>query len=122
MEMGRVGMRSKGGIGVGTFFGTAFFGAGGVVEIEEDDVELVELVDEGGRGGCCAMMLGMRRARNRRECSLQSTLSRLDVGAKPHGARTKNVKKEEGKITCGLSRKSSTRSCMVSQGEVQGHT
>ena len=49
MEMGRVGMRSRGGVGVGTFFGTAFFGAGGVVEIEEDDVELVELVGEGER-------------------------------------------------------------------------
>ena len=47
--MGRVGMRSTGGIGVGTFFGTAFVGAGGVVEIEEDDVELVELVGEGER-------------------------------------------------------------------------
>ena len=49
MEMGRVGMRSRGGIGVGTFFGTAFVGAGGFVEIEEDDVELVELVGEGER-------------------------------------------------------------------------
>ena len=57
MEMGYVGMRSRGGVGVGTFFGTAFkrgafgalfrvmsgFGAGGVVESEEDDVELVGL-------------------------------------------------------------------------------
>ena len=92
MEMGRVGMRSRGGVGVGTFFGTAFFGAGGVVEIEEDDAELVELVDEGGRGGCCAMMLGLRRPRNRWECSMLSTLSRLHVGAKSHGAR--KTKKE----------------------------
>jgi hypothetical protein len=49
MWMGRVGMRSTGGVGVGTFFGTAFGGAGGVVEIEEDDVELVELEGEGER-------------------------------------------------------------------------
>ena len=42
-------MRFNGGAGVGTFFGTAFVGAGGVVEIEEDDVELVELVGEGER-------------------------------------------------------------------------
>ena len=79
MEMGCVGMRSRGGIGVGTFFGTAFkrgafgalfrvmsgVGAGGVVEIVEDDVELVELVDEGGRGGCCAMVLDLRCPRGK---------------------------------------------------------
>ena len=80
--MGCVGMRCRGGVGVETFFGTAFkrgafgalfrvmsgVGAGGVVEIEEDDVELVGLVDEGGRGGCCAMVLGLRRPRGRWEC------------------------------------------------------
>ena len=80
--MGCVGMRSRGGVGVGTFFGTAFkrgafgalfrvmsgFGAGGVVEGEEDDVELVGLEVEGGRGDCCAMVLGLRRPKGRWEC------------------------------------------------------
>ena len=80
--MGCVGVRCRGGVGVGTFFGTAFkrgafgalfrvmsgVGAGGVVEIVENDVELVGLVDEGRRGGCCAMVLGLRRPRGRWEC------------------------------------------------------
>ena len=47
-----------------------------------------------------------------------ATLSQLHVGTKSHGARSRN-KGKEGKMTCGLSRKSGTRSCMVSQGEVQ---
>ena len=73
MVMGCVGMRSRGGVGVGTFSGTAFFGTGGVVEIEEDDVELVELVDEGEPGGCCAMMLGLRRPKDKWGCSVVKT-------------------------------------------------
>ena len=76
-------MRFTGGVGVGAFFGTAFVGAGGVVEIEEDDVELVELVDEGGRGGRCSMMLGVRRARNRWECSM------LRINSEPAACRSK---------------------------------
>ena len=79
---------------MGTFFGTAFVGTGGVVEIEEDDVELVELVDEGEPGGCCAMMLGLRRPRDRWECSVLATLSRLHVGAKSHGARKRRKNKQ----------------------------
>ena len=47
-----------------------------------------------------------------------ATLSQLHVGTKSHGARSRN-KGKEGKMTCGLSRKSGTRSCMVSQCEVQ---
>ena len=89
MEMGCVGMRSRGGVGVGTFSGTAFFGTGGVVETVDDDVELVELVDGGEPGGCCAMALGLRRPRDRWECSVLATVSRLHVGAKSHGARKK---------------------------------
>ena len=65
MEMGCVGMRSSSGVGAGIFFGTGVGGTGGVVEIEEDDVELVELVDAGEPGGSCAMMLGLRRPRTR---------------------------------------------------------
>ena len=87
MEMGCVGVRSSSGVCVGIFFGTGVGGTGGVVEIEEDDVELVELVDEGEPGGCCAMMLGLRRPKDRWECSMLATLSRLHVGAKSHGAR-----------------------------------
>ena len=77
-----MGMRSRGGVGVGTFFGTAFrrgafgalfrvtsgVGASGVVEIVEDDVELVELVDEGGRGDFGAMVLDLRRPGGWWEC------------------------------------------------------
>ena len=68
MEMGCVGMRSSSGVGAGIFFGTGVGGTGGVVEIEEDDVELVELVDAGEPGGSFAMMLGRRRPRGRWEC------------------------------------------------------
>ena len=87
MEMGRVGMRCRGGVGVGITFVAAFFvpalflavaaffGAGGVVEIEEEEVVLVGLVDEDRRRGCCAMVLGLRRPRNSEPAACRSIIA-----------------------------------------------
>ena len=50
--VGRVGLFGM--EGVAAFFGTEVGGVGGVVDIEEDDVEIV---DQGESGGSCAMVL-----------------------------------------------------------------
>ena len=53
--VGRVGLFGK--EGVSAFFGTEVGGVGGVVDIEEDDVVIV---DQGESGGSCAVMLTQR--------------------------------------------------------------
>ena len=109
MVMGCVGMRSRGGVGVGTFFGTSFkrgafgalfrvtsgVGAGGVVEIVEDEVGLVELVGEGGQEDFGAMVLDLRRPGGWRECQVLAALSQLRVGTKSLKARSRERGKND---------------------------
>ena len=86
IHTGRVGMRSCVGVGVAAFFGTGVGGVGGVVDIEEDDVEIV---DQGEPGGSCAMMLGQRcrRAGGSALCYVAALMSQLHGGTKSHEAR-----------------------------------